>query len=205
MADFYPEPYLSWHARYEPSAVQHTHEMLREIIQEDGPYDGVIGFSEGAALAASLLLCDEHWRQTGDRRARPDPLFKLGIFFNSVMVFSPSEDLGVQIGQTIKDQEEKLAGFLHGFTLGANGLDSIPHVYAFTTDFPARISVPTLHFIGSEDIFSEQSRGLAELCSDQAQILVHDGGHELPRGEASLDRCSELFETAVTVASVGGA
>ncbi|KAJ5155837.1 EF-hand calcium-binding domain protein [Penicillium capsulatum] len=205
VVDFYPGPYLGWHACYYPSAVEKTHDTLREIIEEDGPYDGVIGFSEGAAVAASLLLCDEHWKQTGDSRARPSPLFKLAIFFNSVMLFSPSEDLGVQIGHKIKDQEDKLAGFTHGLTGDDNGPDDIPNVYAFTPEFSARISVPTLHVIGSEDLFTESSRELADLCPGQAEVVVHDGGHELPRGEVTMDRCGALFETLVMMASVGEA
>ncbi|KAJ5091913.1 EF-hand calcium-binding domain protein [Penicillium alfredii] len=194
---FYPGPYIGWFPSYEPPSVKKVQESLKEIIEEDGPYDGVIAFSEGAALAASLLLCDEH--------SQREPTFKVGIFFNSVMVFSPSEELGVNISQKIKDQETKFAGYLHGMRSDASNPDRVPDIYAFTTEFPTRISVPTLHVIGSEDVFSEASRELTRLCPDKAEVLIHDGGHELPRAEASLDRCSELFETVVTLASIGGA
>lgn len=59
IATIYPPPYLAWHSEYEPRNIRAAHNFLRSIIEEDGPYDGVIGFSQGAALAASLLLCDE--------------------------------------------------------------------------------------------------------------------------------------------------
>jgi hypothetical protein len=35
-----------------------VHDYVRAVVCQDGPYDGVIGFSEGAALAAALLLED---------------------------------------------------------------------------------------------------------------------------------------------------
>ncbi|KAJ5272906.1 EF-hand calcium-binding domain protein [Penicillium angulare] len=194
---FYPGPYIGWFPTYEPASVKEIQDTIKEIIDEDGPYDGVIGFSEGAALAASLLLCDEHFQQ--------DPMFKVGIFFNSVMVFSPSDDIGVNIRQKLKNQKAEFSGYLHGMNSDPSDPDSIPDIYAFTTGVPTRISVPTLHVIGSADVFSEDSRELARLCPDKSQVLFHDGGHEFPRTESSLDRCGELFETVIALASVGGA
>ena len=47
-------------------------------MAETGPYDGVIAFSEGAALVASLLIYKI--RQNG-RQQRLFPLFKFAIFF----------------------------------------------------------------------------------------------------------------------------
>ena len=83
------------------------------MIEEDGPYDGIIGFSQGASLAASLLLCHEHTRSSLSDE-QPDPLFKVAIFFNAVMLFSPSRDIGSEITEAIKLQEEKHMGFLKG-------------------------------------------------------------------------------------------
>lgn len=46
----------------------------------NGPFDGVLGFSEGSSVAASLIL----------RRAAQGkvPLFKFAIFFSSILTFS---------------------------------------------------------------------------------------------------------------------
>ncbi|KAJ9654234.1 hypothetical protein H2198_006694 [Neophaeococcomyces mojaviensis] len=113
ISEVYPAPYLAWHSRYDPEYVSEVHDFLASVIEEDGPYDGIMGFSQGASLAASLLLCHEHIRCS-----RPDeqldPLFKVAIFFNAVMLFSPSREIGSNITEAIKLQEEKHMGFLKG-------------------------------------------------------------------------------------------
>ena len=113
ISEVYPSPYLAWHSQYDPEYISEVHDFLASVIEEDGPYDGIIGFSQGASLAASLLLCHEYTKSR-----RPDeqlgPLFKVAIFFNAVMLFSPSQDVGSDITEAIKLQEKKHMGFLEG-------------------------------------------------------------------------------------------
>lgn len=52
---------------------------LEAYIEEDGPFDGVIAFSQGAALAASLQI---HMVQKDQWQAHLYPLFKCAIFFS---------------------------------------------------------------------------------------------------------------------------
>jgi len=65
-------------------------------------------------LAASFLLCYEARRATTTSVRGIHPLFKITVFLNSVMLFSPSEDIGVEITKGIKRQEETLRVFLEG-------------------------------------------------------------------------------------------
>lgn len=198
VGEFYPGPYAGWFPSYEPSSVKQIQDNLRQIIEEDGPYDGVIGFSEGAALAAGLLLSDEYFHR--------EPTFKVAIFFNSVMVFSPSEMVGDNISPTVKTHFDKFSSYLHSYDDEPSSPDCIsPDIWGFTTGSDIRISVPTLHVIGSADVFCDTSRELAKLCSNNSTIMIHDGGHELPRGEAYLARCGELFESTVSLGLVAGA
>lgn len=53
------------------------YEYILDIIDEYGPFDGVVGFSQGAAAAATALL----YSQSIDGTA--PPLFKFAIFFCS--------------------------------------------------------------------------------------------------------------------------
>lgn len=48
---------------------------LYDVIERSGPFDGVIGYSEGATVAATLLLC-ERAKARGERRG-----IRCGIFF----------------------------------------------------------------------------------------------------------------------------
>lgn len=193
------------------------------VIEEDGPYDGIIGFSEGAALAASFLLAEEYALQLhGGRLA-----FKLAIFFNSVMLFSPSEDIGVDVTEEIRKQEEVLSKFLQGIdssTLAAGDyeqemlsdsssevsldvwesrVDGGLKVFGFPAGYDSvRISIPTLHFIGKDDQFAHHGRHLVKLCNPERQeVMNFEGGHELPRSKKSLDKSAELFELVTSLAS----
>jgi predicted esterase len=55
--------------------VHECYEYLLDIIDEDGPFDGVVGFSQGAAAAATALLHSQSLDSTAP------PLFKFAIFF----------------------------------------------------------------------------------------------------------------------------
>jgi pimeloyl-ACP methyl ester carboxylesterase len=180
-----------------------VHDYIWSVIKEDGPYDGVIGFSEGAALAASLLLCHEHEHDTGSikpgEEPRDDEPFKVAIFFNSVVMLSPSERIGSNITQSVADEKDKYIEFLH-----SDPDESVP-IFGFLPSLPTRITIPTLHVIGEDDDFAEYSRVVVRLCfSETAEVFVHDGGHGLPHTETALNRCAERFEAVITLAVLGG-
>ena len=68
--------YYNWPRRLNPEddkSVQEAYEILYEIIEQDGPFDGILGFSHGAALAFGFLA------QHAKRRPH-DPLFRCAIF-----------------------------------------------------------------------------------------------------------------------------
>lgn len=48
-----------------------------KIMEERGPFEGIIGYSEGATVAATVLLYD----QRRAYRRGTDPMFKYAIFF----------------------------------------------------------------------------------------------------------------------------
>lgn len=52
---------------------------LETYIVEDGPFDGVMAFSQGAGLAASLLI---HQMQKDAHKARLYPAFSCAVFFS---------------------------------------------------------------------------------------------------------------------------
>ena len=258
-----------------------AHTFLRSVIEEDGPYDGIIGFSQGASLAASLLLCYEHQRAEVTDRSEVETPFKVAIFFNSVMLFSPSAEIGSDITAQIRQQEEKYMGFLTGDTQtqgistasssrsetrssspvpetatavadtagsseikwrmpqwssSTTSLTSLssdsssseepsrevkiarkmsvatesirllktPTVFGFPpVTFNHRISIPTMHVIGQDDDFAEHSRTLVDLClEEKAEVLVVDGGHDLPRSKLALQRCAQLFDMVTMMGSL---
>ncbi|OCK83580.1 hypothetical protein K432DRAFT_290762 [Lepidopterella palustris CBS 459.81] len=79
--DFFPGPYLCYHPAPTPSAVLEAQEMVEEALESEGPFDGVIGFSQGAALAASIMLHRSMAFETLP--------FRFAIFLCSGLPFSP--------------------------------------------------------------------------------------------------------------------
>ena len=45
----YPGPYLSYFRMPSIDKIQEIHEWVYEVIEEDGPFDGVLGFSEASS------------------------------------------------------------------------------------------------------------------------------------------------------------
>jgi hypothetical protein len=85
-----PGPFYCWYTRVEPEHIQTAHELVHEIIEEEGPFDGVIAFSQGAALALSLLMHQE-LNNPGDR-----PLFSFAALFSCPIVLSPDTKLNLE-------------------------------------------------------------------------------------------------------------
>lgn len=70
--------------------VKKAHELLDAAIEDEGPFDGVIGFSQGAALALSYLLQHEIERP---HESQP---FRFAVFFSGFIPISPDPDFGAE-------------------------------------------------------------------------------------------------------------
>ena len=58
-------------------SVQGALDYLYAIMEEDGPFDGIIGYSEGATVAATLILHEQRRFEIEGR----EPMFKCALFF----------------------------------------------------------------------------------------------------------------------------
>ncbi|PWY86657.1 hypothetical protein BO70DRAFT_311347 [Aspergillus heteromorphus CBS 117.55] len=63
------------------ASLQEAYDWLYEVVAEDGPFDGILGFSHGGTLAAGFLI---HHAKTAPRA---EPLFRCAIFINSLPPF----------------------------------------------------------------------------------------------------------------------
>ncbi|KAH7068089.1 EF-hand calcium-binding domain protein [Paraphoma chrysanthemicola] len=114
VADIFPGPFFVWHQNHDPQSVEKVHDYLTTVIAEDGPYDGIIGFSEGAALSASYLLSKEYQASLGDVYDYPDTEIKMAVFFNSVKLYSPSEEIGSDATKQFQQDLRQHSLFLKG-------------------------------------------------------------------------------------------
>ncbi|KAK7744286.1 hypothetical protein SLS62_010313 [Diatrype stigma] len=77
-------------------------QYLFDIMEKEGPFEGIIGYSEGATVAGTLLLAEQ---MRAEKLGR-EPMFKCAIFFAGwppldpttyAMVLSDESDLMINI------------------------------------------------------------------------------------------------------------
>lgn len=83
MPKWSPGPFYSYMNGYTPTEMQEALDDLDEFIMDHGPFDGVVGFSQGASLAASYILTQQRQYPT------QAPPFGFALFFSAVVAFSP--------------------------------------------------------------------------------------------------------------------
>lgn len=78
---FYDGPFYSYYDYKDvDSSVDDAYDLVSETIEEEGPFDGILGFSQGAATAAGFLA--HHARH------HPlQPIFRCAVFFNALPPF----------------------------------------------------------------------------------------------------------------------
>ncbi|KAJ6030991.1 DUF341 domain protein [Penicillium herquei] len=53
---YYDGPFLSYYDWNSATSIHTAYQLIEELIEEQGPFDGIMGFSQGGSLAASFLL-----------------------------------------------------------------------------------------------------------------------------------------------------
>ena len=87
LPDWVKGPFYCWYQGL--STCTEAHQVILETIKDEGPFDGVLGFSQGASLALSVMLHHEI-HHPGE-----PPLFKFGIIFGANAVISPDPDFNM--------------------------------------------------------------------------------------------------------------
>ncbi len=128
------------------AAVQQAFENLYQLIKEEGPFDGVLGFSQGASGLSIFLI----------HQSPPPPQSSL---FRFAILFSTS---GIPEWDT--EEEEELG----------------------------MIEIPTLHVCGDGDTeWFADSVSVVDRCDggslDSAELIVHKGGHAIPKDRPTVD------------------
>ncbi|PBP24040.1 putative EF-hand calcium-binding domain protein [Diplocarpon rosae] len=73
---------------YSNASAQKAMDYLYDIMEREGPFDGIIGYSEGATVAATLLL---HEQRRYEREGRL-PMMKCALFFAGWPPMTPELD-----------------------------------------------------------------------------------------------------------------
>ena len=135
-----------------------TPKELQGVVRSE-VIDGVIGFSQGGAMAAMLTAAMEHLSSSPENQFRP--------------VTTPEhEGWAKQIRDANKGQPLK-------FCVSYSGFFALPTELGWLWE--PKVKTPTMHFLGSLDTVVEESRSrrLIEACEEPV-VVVHPGGHYVP-------------------------
>ncbi|KAM0803142.1 putative DUF341 family oxidoreductase [Usnea florida] len=105
IGDTYESPYYSYHnwpRSLDPSddrSLREAYDFLYDMIEEEGPFDAVLGFSQGATLAYSFLA--QHARNSPYELAP----FRCAIFFGALPPFRIKGEDGGVTEQIIYDED----------------------------------------------------------------------------------------------------
>ena len=168
---FLPSPdrtsqYYSHFDWYSASSLLEALQSLSSYIEANGPYDGVIAFSQGSCLASTLML--QHHRTDPDDGA---PLFKCAIFLSGILPFD-TDALGAGQRKQIGKINAAEAEYCDSSSEDESDLEDV--VDAFR--------IPTAHIWGlNDDHPLPQGDRLYQLCPGQLRVAVtHREGHSIP-------------------------
>ncbi|KAK0611194.1 serine hydrolase FSH [Immersiella caudata] len=225
IAQTYSGPYLCYYRYPTPEAVQSAVDTVLDIAKSDGPFDVILGFSNGAALAATALAT------AASRSPSDPPQFRAAIFFSSITPYrlnSGPVTLTLEgdtiISATRQDAPSSSRYDLHtdpeasGLVSELQGRKEIkwseqepgrvttdvllgyyPPLHATRSDSKNLIDIPTVHNIGEQDHnYGESSRRLVELCNPRLRtVITHAGGHHFPREKSVVGKVARAVEEAM--------
>lgn len=160
------------------------------MIEDEGPFDGLLGFSQGAALAASVII---------QQSTIGKQLVDCAVFICACFPWLIDSPCFVESDQPGRNTQKSLAQLgLEGFMpeeLSAKLL----HPQKLLNS-PIGISIPTVHILGGQtDKYIAQSRALVILCEKNrrdVKAIDHEGGHIVPRGQRIAGRITKIITWA---------
>jgi hypothetical protein len=136
-----------------------TLEYLYKVMEKEGPFDGVLGYSEGGTIAGTLLL-HEQMREKNEGRI---PVLKCALFFGGWPPMRPTLD-----GIVLADQSDLMID-VPTVHIG----EAFDHIFNTFANY---------HTVGSLDPYLHGNIALYNICDpDTAFIFDHAKGHTLPR------------------------
>ncbi|EMC98013.1 hypothetical protein BAUCODRAFT_120925 [Baudoinia panamericana UAMH 10762] len=174
-----PEAYGWWRRKgdgepYTYEGMEQGLARLAQVLKDEGPFDGAIGFSQGGAAAGMLASLLE----TGRREAFEAAQSKGGMRYPDPFV----QDTGFI--EEVIHAPLRFAVSYSGFGASTNAL--------YQAFYEPKIRTPMCHFLGSVDTVVEEARSLrlVDACihgrgkeGGVPRVIYHPGGHFLPSSQ----------------------
>ncbi|RYP02283.1 hypothetical protein DL764_005849 [Monosporascus ibericus] len=221
----YPGPYYSYYdwdpyvAPMRPpleslaDSLADSHDHLDSLLlpaEEGGmgPFDGLLGFSQGAALVMSYLVWRECQNAACGSNANHDSGADAGTSVRFAAFFCGSRPWDrkgmMRLGAREFGASPALGlGLPDSGTCSTDGSDGgeteravVPSVKL--PQILRKLSIPTTHVLGAQDIWLEESRQLLGMC-DSKEVVAweHNLGHVIPMDKKSSQHMCDMFRKVV--------
>lgn len=226
VADIFPGPYLSWSFDFSPASFRAAFGLIHQTFTNEGPFDGVFGFSQGSAVIAAYLL-----EQAALHPEKPLPV-SFGIFCSTPPILStdpayiqrmygslsaedlsrlrsgnpdeieklpePSRDAALMLVKSLAITKE-----IHGQSDTYFTDRPIPEIpCAVHPDvYKARLAIPTLHACSNHDpVFMQQTSALCGLfCEAKSRrSFKHSAIHSLPRVPTEAKEMAAMMDSVAS-------
>ncbi|KAJ4419093.1 hypothetical protein N0V85_001191 [Neurospora sp. IMI 360204] len=185
-------PNTDYYAYYDPKSPQSILQALDDLsayLTDEGPFDGVMGFSQGAALASMLIsrFCNNASvsnKEASHTYTASSSPFSFAIF---ICAAAPLCEDSLRSG-TIKhlDPDER----------GGKEEDR-------KASSTFKLPIPVANIVGRKDPDLAASLRLAGLCQGPSVLLDHGAGHEIPSGSMLvLRQMAECVEEVIAKATL---
>ncbi|KFX87757.1 hypothetical protein V490_08031 [Pseudogymnoascus sp. VKM F-3557] len=162
-------------------------DSIAEIIRQHGPFDGIIGFSSGASIAALVAsLLEEGRKQAFEKRVSKNGMSYPNSFLREDKFDGKHKMLQVPL---------KFVVCYSGFSLDH------PMYSAF---YKPQIQTPILHVLGKWDtvVEEQQSLSLARKCGRKSTLFYHLGSHFVPQQSCYISMARDFVLDACTISSI---
>lgn len=191
--------------------------FIADVIKTSGPFDGIIGFSQGAAFAAMIASLLEGsarkraFETTAGGMSYPD-CFLTTTTTTTTTTTADDDDIDVVEGEgegeggEERERESTMIQPPLKFAVCYSGFKAPGKTYgAFYS--PRIRRTPILHVLGQLDVVVEEARAreLVGACEGgEGRVVVHPGGHFVPSQKAWLDAVVGFVRECVMEEEEGG-
>ncbi|KAH6869416.1 DUF341 domain-containing protein [Thelonectria olida] len=229
VSEYQPGPYYSHTQGYCPDDTAQAVGVLEETLEDQGPFDGIFGFSQGSSLTLSYLY---------QQQAAGNPAaVKFACLFSTAMPCSPDASLGSTIisrlrdmeyditdrsdsnGKGLTSEEREFVEILQQTVVDAATRDSnfpftdldiyrhgelhaIPRIL-YSSALAQKILVPTVHVWGRNDFayMIKMAELSRSICDEsKSRTVLHSGLHDLPKQQTEIKAVLRNIDWALTQA-----
>ena len=165
---------------------------VARVLSEEGPFDGVVGFSQGAALAAMLASLLDPNRRSAFESFSTNQEEVAAVVDHATSAAAPAATQQKPWGIPFPSSFDGLNHPPLKFAVCYSGFRAPGARYCAFYERP-KIQTPILHVLGSLDTIVDEGRSkvLIDACGgdpeQEGKVIRHPGGHIVPSQRPYLD------------------